>query len=252
MVPNLYQTMWELLGTKPRHTTPYHPQANLTERINRVLITMLKIYAQRHQTSWDVRLPELEFAINTATSESTGLAPCEIMFGRMLRGPSTLRTDQPESVEEPTDKEIIHFTKFLRQRLEGAIEFVKANLVKAKERQKEYYDKKHRRSPFKLGDLVWRDLHLQSDAIRQFTTKLSPRRDRPYKILKMISENVVILLDPMTEKEFGPDNVAHFTPYFAPVIPNLAVPEPVKVDRGRPQRGGTTYNLRQNPKPNLP
>ncbi len=244
-VSELYKTMWELLGTKPRHATPYHPQANLTERVNRILITMLKIYAQRHQTSWDVRLPELEFAINTATSESTGLAPCEIMFGRMLQGPSTLRP-----LEEPSDKEIIQFAKFLRQRLEGAIEFVKENLIQAKERQKEYYDRKHRPSPFKLGDLVWRDLHLQSDAIKQFTTKLSPRRDGPYEIVKMISENVVILWDPKTEKEFGPVNVAHLTHYVTPVIPNLVIPEPIKLDKNRPNRGDTNYNLRHKPKPN--
>ncbi len=210
---------------------------------------MLKIYAQRHQTSWDVRLPELEFAINTATSESTGLAPCEIMFGRMLRSPSTLRIDRQEPIDEPTDQEIIHFSKFLRQRLERAVEFVKENLIKAKERQKEYYDRKHRVSPFKTGDLVWRDLHLLSDATKQFTTKLAPRRDGPYKIVKMISDNVVILLDPKTKKEFGPVNVVHLTPYVAPVIPNLVVPEPVKLDRGRPPRGGNTYNLRQKPKP---
>ncbi len=141
---------------------------------------------------------------------------------------------------------------FLRQRLEGAIEFVKGNLVKAKERQKVYYDRKHRTSPFKLGDLVWRDLHLQSDAIKQFTTKLAPRRNGPYKIVKMISENVVILLDPKSGKEFGPVNVTHLTLYVVPIIPNLAVPEPVKLDRGRPQRGGATYNLRPNPKTNLP
>ncbi len=30
-VSDLYNTMWELLGTPPRHTTPYQPQANLTE-----------------------------------------------------------------------------------------------------------------------------------------------------------------------------------------------------------------------------
>ncbi len=97
-------------------------------------MTMLKVYAHRHQTSWDVRLPEVEFTINTARSEATGLAPCEIIFGRMLRGPSTLRSDQSEVVAEPSDQEILHFAKSLRQRLEGAVVFVKENLEKARDR----------------------------------------------------------------------------------------------------------------------
>lgn len=221
--------MWKILGTKPRHTTPYHPQANLTERVNRVLGTMLKIYAHRHQTTWDVRLPELEFAVNTAYSESTGLAPCEILFGRMLNDPTTLQRKNLDGVGTPTDSEIVNFTRFLRQRLESAVVFVRENLVKAMEKQKAYYDLRRRESPFKVGDLVWKDSHKLSDASKQFTAKLAVRREGPYEIAKMVSENVAILKTQGSKKDFGPVNVVHLTPYNKPVIDNPAQPEPFKL-----------------------
>ncbi len=107
---------------------------------------------------------------------------------------------------------------------------------------------KNRTSPYKAGDLVWRDLHVLSDATKQFAAKLAPRRDGPFKIVKMISSNVVILCDEKDNKEFGPINVVNLTPYHEPVIPNLVLPDPVKLDRGRPNRGGDAYNLYQKPR----
>ncbi len=76
---------------------------------------------------------------------------------------------------------------------------MKDNLVKAKAKQKVYYNKKHRESDFKVGDLVWRDMHVLSYATKQFAAKLAPRRDGPFQTSKMISENVVILFDGKTK-----------------------------------------------------
>ncbi len=66
-------------GCVQRLTTSHHPQANLTERINRTVKTMIAAYVgQQHQT-WDQWLPEFRYAINTAQQESTGKTPAEIM-----------------------------------------------------------------------------------------------------------------------------------------------------------------------------
>lgn len=69
-------------------TTSYHPQANLTERINRTVKTMIAAYVgQQHQT-WDQWLPEFRYAINTAQQESTGKTPAELMLQRPATGTS--------------------------------------------------------------------------------------------------------------------------------------------------------------------
>lgn len=75
-------------------------------------------------------------------------------------------------------------------------------------------------NPFKGGDLVWEELHQLSDASKQFTAKLVPRRG-PFKIVKMVSENVSIFRERETKQEFGPVNIVQLTPYRPPVIENL-------------------------------
>ncbi len=90
----VYEDMWKGVGTKPKYTTPYHPQTNLTERFNRTIVMQLLIFVDGHHTDCDSRLRELGFAINTVISKSTGKAPCDIMLGRKLEHPWQLDETQ--------------------------------------------------------------------------------------------------------------------------------------------------------------
>ena len=74
-------------GSVQKLTTSYHPQTNLTERVNRTLKTMIASYVGDHHQNWDQWLPELRFAINTAQQETTGKTPAELTLGRQLKGP---------------------------------------------------------------------------------------------------------------------------------------------------------------------
>ena len=58
-------------GITHRRTPVYTPQCNPVERANRVIKTMIAQFVQKTQKIWDQHLPELRFAYNTATSEST-------------------------------------------------------------------------------------------------------------------------------------------------------------------------------------
>ena len=69
------------LGIKHQFTAPYTPQENPTERVNRVLKTMIAQYVQGNQRSWDEHIPELSFAINTSQHMSTGYSPALLNFG---------------------------------------------------------------------------------------------------------------------------------------------------------------------------
>lgn len=48
----------------PKLTTAYHPQTNMTERVNHTLKCMWKSYVEDNHGKWDQYLPELRFAIN--------------------------------------------------------------------------------------------------------------------------------------------------------------------------------------------
>jgi hypothetical protein len=56
-------------------TTPYYTQASLAERVNPNLQSALKIFHHETQEMWDVDLPWLSMAFNTATHESIKCTP---------------------------------------------------------------------------------------------------------------------------------------------------------------------------------
>jgi hypothetical protein len=81
-------TFWtqlhRLVGTKLRLSSAYHPPADgSTERANRTITQMLRQCVEPNQKDWVVRLPAIEFAINSTRYESTGFAPFFLNSGRM-------------------------------------------------------------------------------------------------------------------------------------------------------------------------
>lgn len=76
--------MW---GVIQKLTTAYHPQTNLTERVNRNLKTMIVSYVEDQHRQWDKWLAEFRYAINSAWHESTGFMPAEVALGWKLKEP---------------------------------------------------------------------------------------------------------------------------------------------------------------------
>jgi hypothetical protein len=67
-------------------SSAYHPQTDgATERANRTVTQMLRQCINNKQTDWVSKLPAIEFAINSARSESTGYAPFFLNSGQMPR-----------------------------------------------------------------------------------------------------------------------------------------------------------------------
>ncbi len=50
-------------GVIQKLTTAYHPQTNLTERVNRVLKTMISSYVRDNNKKWDRWVVEFRYAI---------------------------------------------------------------------------------------------------------------------------------------------------------------------------------------------
>jgi hypothetical protein len=82
--------MQRLLGTRQTMSTAYHPQTDVqTEQANRVLQEVLRHVTSLVQDDWDVKLPCIELALNTATSRSLGkgIFPFMLGHGREARLP---------------------------------------------------------------------------------------------------------------------------------------------------------------------
>ena len=91
-------------GVHYTHTPTYHPQANPVERANRTLKTMVVSYLKERHTTWDEKLPELLFAMNTAVHSSTGVSPAMMLYGRQPEPPGTQHRLQEVAAETPAQE----------------------------------------------------------------------------------------------------------------------------------------------------
>ena len=72
----------KLIGTKLKMSSAYHPETDgSTERANQTVTQMLRQCIGEKQNDWVAKLPAIEFAINSARSESTGYAPFFLNMG---------------------------------------------------------------------------------------------------------------------------------------------------------------------------
>ncbi len=91
----LLAEVYEVLDIHKVRTTPYRPQCDcITERFNRTLQSMLTCFVSDHQKDWDVLLPYVDFAYNTAVHSSTDCTPFELTSGRKPRVPIDLIFDK--------------------------------------------------------------------------------------------------------------------------------------------------------------
>jgi len=70
------------LGTELALRTTYHPQTDgKTERVNRILEDMLKMYLMHQQRKWEEYLPLVEFTYRNRYQESLKMSPFEALYG---------------------------------------------------------------------------------------------------------------------------------------------------------------------------
>lgn len=86
-ISSIFEDTCKRWNLTQKTTSAYHPQTNLTERVNHNIKVMISSYVNDKHKSWDKYLPEFRFAQNSAVHESTGLTPAELPLGRPLKGP---------------------------------------------------------------------------------------------------------------------------------------------------------------------
>ncbi len=177
--PRFTSQFWKdlctMFGTKLRLSTAFHPQTDgQTERMNRTLEDCLRHYVSPTQADWDLHLAPMEFAINNAKQDSTGLSPFQMNYGMDPLTPLNLDMD----CKAPTAQE-------MASTIDKNMQKAKTALNAAQNRMKNYTDKSRRHVEFKVGDKVLlntKNIHMHVVGPK----KLLPRWCGPFKILKTI------------------------------------------------------------------
>ena len=168
-------------GVEQVFITPYHPQTNWVERVNRNVKAMLQAFTGTDHRQWDVHLAELAFALNSSIHDTLGVEPSVVVFGRRLATPLTNRLKTGVNPDIPAAEEIA------------------ANRLQAVQSSRRHYDRGRDDCRIVVGEEVMVKTYPQSNASKIFSAKLAPRWTGPFIVenkLTPVNFRLVNVRDP--------------------------------------------------------
>jgi hypothetical protein len=188
-----------LIGIKLKMSSAYHPQMDgATERANRTITQMLRQCINPNQKDWVSKLPTIQFAINSARSESTGYAPFFLNNGRM---PRAMIWNSAGSTEYSNVREFAQKKKL-------ALMSAHDSIIGARTKQTRDANRKRQLVPFKEGDFAYLSTKNITFA-KGLARKLIPKYIGPYKIIQDFNNQSFKLDLPMHLKKRGVHDVFH-------------------------------------------
>lgn len=183
---NEFKDLANTYGVELWFTPYYHPQANPTERVNRVIGTAIASYINDNHKEWDHYIPHIGHALRTAVHEVTGKTPAYLVFGRetSVHGTKSSHFDSSNPIDFNRDS--IEDKIKLRKEI---FDDVNTRLKKSYETNKQYYDKRRRVCEYRVGEIVWKRTKHLSNANKNFMAKLSPKFEKAV-ITEKISADV--------------------------------------------------------------
>jgi len=179
---NVFKEVCKLLKIRQTSTTPYHPQSNGSlERSHRSLAEYLRNFIGKDQLNWDTRIPYAMFCHNSTVHSATKFQPYHLVYGNSVKIPTSL-TNEPEPQYNYND-----YQYEVKRQMQEAQALARSNLLEAKSKSKEQYDKTAKHQSFEVGQKVL----LQEKAPKN---KLAPKWLGPYEILDVnpTNKNVTI------------------------------------------------------------
>uniref|UniRef100_A0ABD2WIR8 RNA-directed DNA polymerase n=1 Tax=Trichogramma kaykai TaxID=54128 RepID=A0ABD2WIR8_9HYME len=209
----------EEYGVKHLFTPPYHAQANVVERSNRTLKTMIASFVNDKHDEWDRYLPQFRYAVNTAVQSTLKVSPAFLNMGRQPKQAKSLRRE----VEKWCTKEFMEQSAWAERmaKLDELREIVMEYVGAAYEKQSKYYNRGRKEATFNIGDVVLRRTHNLSKGIDKFNAKLGEKYSGPYEVIGKKGVNVYILRDMEKKSRKKPEvHVSHLKRFVQPRLAN--------------------------------
>ncbi|KAK1694461.1 hypothetical protein QYE76_011158 [Lolium multiflorum] len=182
----LWKSLMAKFGIKLLFSSSSHPQTDgQTEVVNRSLSTLLRTLVKKNLKSWEECLPHAEFAYNRAKHSTTSRSPFMIVYGF---DPSTALDILPLPLHERTNMDFDKRTTAMKKLHEDTRATIQEHVL----RQATRLNAKKKERVFEEGDLVW--IHLRKERFpHERNSKLKPRGDGPFKVLKRINNNAYVI-----------------------------------------------------------
>ncbi|KAK1601962.1 hypothetical protein QYE76_027067 [Lolium multiflorum] len=203
----LWKTLMAKFNVKLLFSSSSHPQTDgQTEVVNRSLSTLLRVLVKKNLKAWEDCIPHAEFAYNRAKHSTTMRSPFMVVYGFE---PPTAIDLLPLPLHEQVNMDIDKRAQYMKKLHEDTRATIEQQVL----RQATRLNLKKKARIFNEGDLVW--IHLRKDRFPQErNSKLKPRGDGPFKVLKRINDNAYIV-DIPTSKYLVSNtfNVSDLSPY---------------------------------------
>ena len=214
-----WKALSKSLDLKQRLSTSFHPQTDgQTERMNQTVEQYLRIYCNYHQDNWSELLSLAKFSYNNTQHTSIGCSP---FYANYSYNPQFNVELHPFSkYPVPTAKERAEQLKALHEEL---IELIKTT----QNQQARYYDAKHKRVEYQVGDKVW--LLSSNINTQRPNKKLDWKRFGPYPIIEKIGTQAYRLQLPPSMKIHPVFHISLLDRYTENDIPGRIQPPPPPV-----------------------
>jgi hypothetical protein len=189
--------------------------------MNQIVEQYLRMYCNYQQNDWFDLLSLAEFSYNNAFQASLKCSPFYANYGLHPRfNVEVLRSKVTDLAQVPAAKDLADRIKYIH---DGLVE----NLKLAQNTQARYYDSKHKRVEFSIGDKVW--LLATNVRTQKPSKKLDWKRLGPYTVLQKIGTQAYRLQLPPTMKLHPVFHVSLLEPYHAAKFPGRSKPTPPPV-----------------------
>lgn len=148
----------------------YSPQANASERVNRVTNEVLRSYIRDDQRVWGLYLISINCSLRNSTHQGIGRTSYQVVFGQnMLTHGEDYKLLRKLNILAENDIKVERLDNFTLIR-----ESIKNHKKTAFEKNKRLYNLRTRCKQFDVGQEVYRRNFVQSSKIGNFNAKLAP------------------------------------------------------------------------------
>ena len=178
-----WRELFKILRTRLSFSSTAHPESDgQTERVNGILVVMLRHFIDANLSDWSTYLPYLEFAYNSSIQKSTGFSPFFLNYGYDPATPIAFTHDEEPEVKLQSVVDFVQSMQTLWSQASDAIHEAQTS--------QSYYANRQRdlTRSFEVGDMVLlstKDLRVHFHAKDHH--KLQPLYIGPFRISEKLS-----------------------------------------------------------------